>query len=250
MLSEQELARYKRQIIIDEIGENGQEKLKNSKVMVIGTGGLGSPVLFYLAAAGIGTLGIVDSDVVEISNLNRQILHFEKDTGIEKVKSASSKLLRFNPGITVNEHKVRITEANIDDLVKKYDLVVDCVDNLETRYVVNDGCHRQQVPLVEAGIMGFDGFIMTIIPGKGPCYRCLYPEGSIRYGNDSPIGVLGATAGVTGSMQAVEAVKLLLDIGTPLVSNFLTFSLLDMEFNRINLKSNPNCRLCGIEQKA
>lgn len=243
-MNSEDLTRYKRQIQMEDITVEGQKKLKNSRALVIGSGGLGSPSLYYLAAAGIGTIGIVDSDVVDLSNLNRQILHFTKDIGVAKVDSAANKLSQFNPHININRYRNRLTESNVDQIVKDYDIVIDCVDNLNTRHVVNAACHRNKIPLVEAGVMEFNGFIMTIIPGHGACYRCLNPIGD-NPEISTPPGIIGGTAGVAGSLQTIEAIKVLLNIGSPLVSKFLTFDTLNMSFDVIEIDKNPQCPVCS-----
>lgn len=232
--------RYKRQYLMDEIGEEGQKKLANSKALVIGAGGLGSPVLYYLAAAGVGTLGIVDRDIVELSNLNRQILHFTNDLGKSKAQSAKSKLQMLNPNVKINIYEEEICENNALNLLDGYDIVVDCVDNLSTRYIVNDACIKKGVTLIEAGVTGFEGYVMTIVPKKTPCLRCLFPQKDIKEGARPPIGIIGSTAGVAGTLQATEAIKQLLSIeGVPL-KNVILINLIDMSFEKMKLEKNCN----------
>jgi len=249
MLESDDFIRYKRQILFGEIGESGQQTLRNSKVLVIGAGGLGSPVLYYLTAVGIGTIGVVDADVVELSNLNRQFLHFEADIGMEKTKSAASKLKAFSPKTIFHEHPVKLDHKNIDTIIESYDLIVDCVDNLETRYLVNQACYLHKKPLIEAGIMGFDGFVMSIIPDKGPCYQCFNPQMPPKTpAQATPPPVVGATAGIAGSMQVIEAVKILLGIGQPLTSRLLVFDAFYVEFSLIELAKNELCPICGSKK--
>jgi molybdopterin/thiamine biosynthesis adenylyltransferase len=242
MLSNEELIRYKRQIKINKIKIEGQEKLKNSKVLVVGAGGLASPALYYLASAGIGTLGIIDFDSVSLSNLNRQILYSTDNIGALKVDSASEKLLQLNPHLNIIKYKKKLTQNNTN-IVKDYDIVVDCVDNLDTRQLVNEVCQKNKIPLVEAGVENFSGFIMTVIPGHGACYRCLFPVKDMKSTHQP--GVLGSVPGVAGSLQALEAVKVLLNIGKPLVSRFLVFDLYSMAFDIIHINRNPHCPVCG-----
>jgi adenylyltransferase/sulfurtransferase len=235
--------RYFRQTIMDEIGQDGQIKLANSKVLVIGAGGLGSPVIYYLTVAGIGTLGIVDNDKISITNLNRQILHNEIDLNMPKVDSAETKINKLNSTTKVEKYNLLLNEENISNIIKKYDLVVDCVDNIKTRYVVNDACYKFKKPLIEAGIMGFDGFVMTIIPPFSPCYRCIYPDISDET-VPKPIPVFGATAGVIGSIQVIEAVKVLLHMDSVLTSSMLFVDLVKMLFEKIEIGKNPECSTC------
>ncbi len=180
MLTQEEEARYARQIVISEIGREGQEKLKASRILIVGAGGLGSPAAMYLACAGVGTIGLVDEDTVSISNLQRQILHGSDNIGMKKVESAKRTLNRLNPHVNVVTYDTRLSKEDAESIIADYDLVVDAVDNLETRYLVNDICVNLRKPLVEAGVMRFDGMILTILPGKGPCYRCVFPYGIIQ----------------------------------------------------------------------
>lgn len=235
--------RYIRQTIMEEIKEEGQNKILNSKALVVGAGGLGSPVIYYLSAAGIGTLGIVDNDTVSESNLNRQILHTEMDLGINKTDSAENKIKRLNSNIMINKYDIKVNKNNIDNIVKEYDIVIDCVDNIKTRYIVNDSCHRLSKPLVEGGIMGFDGFIMTILPGKTACFRCVYPEFSDN--KEETIPVLGATAGVIGSMQVIEAIKIITNNKNVLENKIIFIDLLTISFDKIDISRNEDCITCG-----
>jgi molybdopterin/thiamine biosynthesis adenylyltransferase len=235
--------RYARQIVLPEIGPQGQAKLLGSSVLVVGAGGLGSPVLYYLAAAGVGRLGVVDPDTVEVANLHRQILYSTPDVGRAKVDVAADKLRALNPGVAVAAHCARVDAGNIDALVGDYDVVVDAPDNLATRYIVNDACWRAATPLVEAAVQGFAGMLMTIVPPKTPCYRCLYPNPP--KGRAAGPGIMGMVPGVIGSLQALEAVKLLLGIGCAPGGRLLLFDGLDAGFREIKVERNPECALCG-----
>lgn len=247
MLTEEQILRYSRNIILKDIGGTGQEKLLNSKVLIVGAGGLGSPSAYYLAAAGVGTIGIVDYDMVDLSNLQRQILHRTQDVGTPKVKSAMEKLKALNPDVNIITYEERLSVDNVLDLIKEYDLVIDGVDNFPARYLLNDACVFSRKPLVEAGILRFEGMIMTIIPGEGPCYRCVFPEppaeGAVP--TCSQAGVLGAVAGVMGTLQAVEAIKVLLNIGRPLKGRILTFNALEGAFKEIKWSRKKDCPVCG-----
>ena len=233
--------------MLNEIGTHGQEKLINSKVLVVGAGGLGSSILYYLGAAGIGTIGIVDFDEVDLTNLQRQIIHFTDDLGKKKVESAAEKLQKINPDLKVIKYPVKLDEDNIKDLVKQYDVVVNAVDNLAIRYLLSDCCYTLKKVLVEAGVTGFDGIIMTIIPDKSPCYRCFMPECSednaISVCTD--VGIIGMAAGIIGSLQALEVVKTILDIGNTLFDRILYFDGLALDFKEIKREKRSNCFLCG-----
>ncbi len=245
--TEQQLQRYSRHILLNEVGGKGQKKLLAGKVLVVGTGGLGSPSAFYLAAAGVGTIGLVDFDNVELSNLQRQILHSTKDIGRAKTTSAKEKLQNLNGDINVIEYKERLTSANILDVIKEYDIVIDGSDNFPTRYLVNDACVMANKPLSHAGIFKFDGQATTIIPKKGPCYRCLFPEppppGAVPSCQEA--GILGVVAGTLGVIQATEVLKYLLSIGDLLVGKLLTYNALKMNFRTIKIPRNPKCPVCG-----
>jgi len=248
LTKDQEL-RYSRQIILKDIGYNGQQKLLKSRVLVIGSGGLGSPVLYYLAAAGVGTLGIVDFDIVAISNLQRQILHFTEDIGKKKVDSAEEKIRKLNPDVKIIKYPFRMNIDNIEEIIQDYDVIVDAVDNFTARYLVSDCCYFMKKPLVEGAVLGFEGILMTIIPDHSPCYRCLYPEppqdGVIPTCND--LGILGAITGTIGSLQALEVVKVLLGIGDTLSGRILSFDGLSMNIRAIPWKKRETCPLCGKE---
>lgn len=243
----EEILRYSRQIVLKEIGPAGMERLKSSRVLVIGAGGLGSPVLYYLAAAGIGTLGVVDFDTVGISNLNRQILHFTEDIGKRKVDSAEEKLVKLNPHLKLVKYSLRINSDNLEDIIGGYEVVVDAVDNFPARYLISDCCYFLKKPLIEGAVLGFEGILMTILPDRSPCYRCLYPtppeDGVVPTCTDA--GILGAVTGVVGSLQALETVKVLLDIGSTLSGRILTFDGLGLNFREVPWKKRKSCPLCG-----
>ncbi len=243
----EQIERYSRHIILPEVGGEGQQKIMQGKVLVLGTGGLGSPVALYLAAAGVGTLGLVDDDKVDISNLQRQVLHFTDDVGKAKVISAKEKLAKLNPEIKINAYETKVTSKNINDIIADYDIVVDGTDNFPTRFLVNDACYFAKKPLVHGAILRFDGQLMTIIPDEGPCYRCIYrdppPAGAVP--NCSQAGVIGSVAGIVGTLQANEAIKLLLGKGETLKQRLLIIDALDMNFRQIKTKKDPRCPLCG-----
>ncbi len=244
-LTPAEKQRYKRQLIMPEIGEEGQLRLKDSSVIVVGTGGLGSPVLLYLAGAGVGRLGIVDDDQVELSNLQRQIVHHTEGLGLDKVESARQSLSRLNPEVQIDLHKCRLTEENAPSLVAPYDVVVVAVDNISTRYLLNAACVKMNKPLVEAGVSGFSGMATTIIPGETPCYHCLFPRQEAGLEEPKYKGIIGALAGLLGTIEAVEAIKLLVGRGRLLTGRMLFVDGLAMDFREIDVKRNPDCGVCG-----
>ena len=254
VLTEEQRIRYSRHTILSEMGEEGQIKLLNSKVLLIGAGGLGSPSAIYLAAAGVGTLGIVDFDVVDVSNLQRQILHGSKDVGRPKVESAADRLLDINPALNVVGYNEPITSANALDIIRDYDVVLNGSDNFPTRYLVNDACQFLNKPLVDASIFMFEGQVTVYQPGiaeegieGGPCYRCLYPDppppGEVPSCAEG--GVLGVLPGIVGSLQAIEAIKLLVGFGESLVGRLLMIDTSDMTFRTLNVKRNPECPVCS-----
>jgi molybdopterin/thiamine biosynthesis adenylyltransferase/rhodanese-related sulfurtransferase len=247
-LTEPQRARYSRHLLIPEVGEAGQAKLLKSKVLLIGAGGLGSPTALYLAAAGVGRLGIVDDDVVDESNLQRQILHTTDRVGMPKTESAKKTLQALNPDVAVDEHRVRLTRDNALEMFSKYDVIVDGSDNFGTRYLVNDACVLLQKPNVHGSIFRFDGQATTFVPGGGrPCYRCLFPEPPPPELAPScqEAGVLGVLPGIIGLVQAVEAVKLLLGKGEPLVGRLLLYDALEQKFREVKYARDPNCPACG-----
>lgn len=244
-LTEEEVVRYSRQLVLPEVGGAGQARLRAASVLVVGAGGLGSPAALYLAAAGVGRLGLADGDRVDLSNLQRQILHATDDLGRPKVESARERLLRLNPLVHVEAHGERVTEANAARLVGGYDVVISAVDNPEARYVLNDTCVRLGRPLVEAGVVGFTGFLMTVLPERGPCFRCVFPEPPADPPTCAEAGVLGALTGVLGSLQALEALKLLLGRGEVYAGRLLTVDGLSGRFREVPWPRDPACPACG-----
>jgi molybdopterin/thiamine biosynthesis adenylyltransferase len=247
--------RYSRHLLMPEVGEAGQAKLMQSRVLVVGAGGLGSPSTFYLAAAGIGTLGIVDHDMVERSNLQRQILHTEERVGTSKVASARKTIAALNPTIKINGHEAHLSSANVEEIFVGYDLVIDGTDNFPTRYLVNDACVKLGLPNVHGSVYRFEGQVTVFWPRypkrAGPCYRCLYPEPPPAEFAPScaEAGVLGVLPGIVGLLQANEAIKLLLGLGDPLVGRLLYFDGLRSSFTELALDRNPACRYCAAEAK-
>lgn len=241
-----EFERYTRQMAIPGFGEAGQRKLKAARAVVAGLGGLGSPASIYLAAAGVGHLTIIDSTLVELSNLNRQVLHLESDVGQPKAKSAIEKLKVMNSGIKVEGIFRQITTENVDRFVKGVDVVIDGTDNYATRYLLNEACVQNRVPFIHGAVEGLVGQMMTILPGKGPCLRCAIPK---EPPDKSPFPVLGATPGVMGCLQAMETIKLITGIGKPLVGRMLIFNGTDMTFDEIKVNRDPNCPVCGRRKR-
>ena len=246
-LSADEIRRYSRHLVLPEVGREGQQAIKAARVLCVGAGGLGSPVSMYLAAAGVGTLGIVDYDVVDVSNLQRQILHMTRDVGRPKIESARERLNGINPEIRVETHASALSSANALDLVSRYDIVVDGSDNFPTRYLVNDACVLTRRPYVYGSIFRFEGQASVFAADGGPCYRCLYPEppppGLVP--SCAEAGVLGVVPGIIGTIQAAEALKLILKAGETLVGRILILDALGMKFREIRLKRDPECPVCG-----
>ncbi|MGH7090034.1 MAG: HesA/MoeB/ThiF family protein [Stellaceae bacterium] len=249
-LSDAQFERYARHLILDEVGEAGQARLMAARVLVVGAGGLGSPILLYLAAAGVGTLGIVDHDSVDLSNLQRQIVHPTERIGMAKVESARRTLAAINPEVAIEPHSFRLDEANAETLIRPYDLVADGSDNFATRYLVNDVCHRLGKPLVAAALSPFEGQISTFKSHLGPphpCYRCLFreppPPDSVPRCEEA--GILGAVAGVIGTLQAAEVLKELLGIGDSLSGHLLIYDALRADFHKVKLPRDPECPTCG-----
>jgi molybdopterin/thiamine biosynthesis adenylyltransferase len=248
--TEEQIKRYSRHIILPEVGGVGQKKLLDAKVLVIGAGGLGSPSLYYLAAAGVGTIGIVDFDVVDFSNLQRQILHNTSRVGIPKVESAKMTIEALNPDVKVIPYNQKIDKSNVLNIIKDYDIVLDGSDNFPTRFLVNDACYMLGKPLVSAAILRFEGQLTTFDyrnKEASPCYRCLFPEppppGLVPSCQEA--GLLGVVGGIMGTLQANEALKLILGIGEPLVGKLLVFDALTTEFRAVKLRKDKKCNLCG-----
>jgi molybdopterin/thiamine biosynthesis adenylyltransferase/rhodanese-related sulfurtransferase len=246
-LTIEEVRRYSRHLIIPDVAMAGQKRLKNARVLCVGAGGLGSPALMYLAAAGVGTLGIVDFDVVDESNLQRQIIHGQSDIGRPKAESARDSVLEINPLVTVNLHEERLDSSNVMEIFADYDLIVDGTDNFATRYLVNDACVLMHKPYVWGSIYRFDGQASVFWADHGPCYRCLYPEppppGMVPSCAEG--GVLGVLCGSVGSIQVTEAIKLLTGIGEPLLGSLMVYDALEMEYRKIKVRKDPNCAVCG-----
>ncbi|HUG07298.1 MAG TPA: molybdopterin-synthase adenylyltransferase MoeB [Acidimicrobiia bacterium] len=248
-LTSDQRGRYSRHILLPEVGEEGQSRLLDSKVLLIGAGGLGSPAAMYLAAAGVGTIGIVDFDVVDASNLQRQIVHNLDRLGEPKVESARETLTALNPDVKVEPHNVRLAADNVLDLLSGYDVIIDGGDNFPTRYLVNDASLHLKTPVVHGSIFRFEGQVSVFDPYRGPCYRCQYPEPPPPELAPScaEAGVLGVLPGIIGSIQAVETIKLILDIGESLVGRLLTYDALVQEFLDLRIRRNPECPACGDE---
>ncbi len=246
-LSNEEIARYSRHLIMPEVALDGQKKLKQAKVLTVGTGGLGSPLALYLAAAGVGTLGVVDFDVVDESNLQRQIIHGTSDVGRPKIESARDRITDMNPNVHVEAYEEALTSENALDIFKDYDVIVDGTDNFPTRYLVNDACVLLGKPNVYGSIFRFEGQASVFYAKEGPCYRCLYPEppppGLVPSCAEG--GVLGILPGAIGTIQATETVKLILGIGDPLIGRLLLYDALGMSFRQMKLRKDPNCPVCG-----
>lgn len=246
-LTPEQIRRYHRHIIMDKVGPIGQRKLLNARVLLLGAGGLGSPAALYLAAAGVGTLGIVDFDTVDESNLQRQIIHRAESVGKLKVDSAAETIASINSDVQVVKHPVALRSDNIFDIIKDYDIIVDGTDNFPTRYLLNDAAVMTGKPVVHGSIFQFDGQVTVFKPFDGPCYRCLFPAppppGAVP--NCAEAGVLGVLPGIVGCIQAVEAMKLILGQGEPLIGRLLIFDALAMEFNEVKIRRDPNCPVCG-----
>jgi molybdopterin/thiamine biosynthesis adenylyltransferase/rhodanese-related sulfurtransferase len=247
VMTQEQSLRYARHTMLPEVGEAGQVKLLKSKVLCLGAGGLGSPSGLYLAAAGVGTIGFVDDDVVDASNLQRQILHATDRVGLPKVESARRAIAGLNPDVKVVPHQTRLSSENVLDIIKDYDLIVDGADNFPTRYLLNDAALKLGKPVVHASIYRFEGQVTTFIPYEGPCYRCLYPSPppADMAPSCQEAGVLGVLCGVIGSLQANEAIKILLGIGKPLNGRLLMFDALGLKFREMKLRRDPTCPTCG-----
>lgn len=246
-LTEQQIERYSRHIILPEIGGKGQEKILAGKVLIVGLGGLGSPAALYLAAAGVGKIGLIDADKVDLSNLQRQVIHTTADLEVPKVDSARAKIAALNPDVEVQTYPYRLQAQNAVEIVSNYDFVIDGTDNFASKFMVADACHFASKPYSHGGILRFEGQTMTVRPGQTACYRCVFKEpptpGSVP--SCSQAGVLGVVAGILGTLQTAEALKYLLDLGDLLTDSLLTFNALTASFRKVALRRNANCPLCG-----
>lgn len=245
--NETQIQRYSRHILLPEVGGKGQAKLAKAKVFIVGAGGLGAPVALYLAAAGIGTIGIIDGDLVDLSNLQRQVIHHTPDLGRPKVLSAKEKILAINPDVNVITYEERLLARNAMELIKNYDILVDGTDNFPTKFLTNDAAIFSGKPLIHGGILRFDGQVLTILPRRSACYRCIFkeppPPGVVPSCQEA--GVLGALAGVIGTIQATEVLKLILEIGSPLADRLVRYDALQTGFREIRVRRNPNCPVCS-----
>jgi molybdopterin-synthase adenylyltransferase len=245
LLSDDEVERYSRQLLLPEWTELAQVALRDASVLVVGSGALGSPVSLYLAGAGVGRIGLVDSDIVEVSNLHRQHVHFTPDVGVPKVESAAAKLRFLNPSVLVEPYQVRLDADNAPGLVEGQDLVVDCSDGFETRYALNAACCEAGIPLVEGGVVGWSGLVMTIRPGFSACYRCAFPVAPADAASCAEGGIIGPAAGVIGSLMALEALKLLTGSARPLHNAFVSVDLATLDMLRVSVRQRPECPDCG-----
>ena len=247
VLNPDQRSRYARHLILKEVGEEGQQKLLDAKILSIGAGGLGSPSLMYLAAAGVGTLGIIDSDVVEASNLQRQIIHSTEKLGVLKAESAKEVLQGLNPDVKVETHPFRMDASNVKELISQYDIIVDGSDNFDTRYVLNDAAVELRKPVIHGSIFRFEGMVSTFIPFEGPCYRCLYPEAPPPElaPNCTEAGVLGVLPGIVGCLEANEALKLVVGYGESLAGRLLLFDAAATKFSEVKVRRDPSCPVCG-----
>ncbi len=246
-LTNDQLERYSRHILLQDVGVEGQEKLSAGKVLVVGAGGLGAPAALYLAAAGVGTIGILDHDHVEVSNLQRQVIHFTKDIGVPKVQSAEEKMKAINPDVVVKTYEEYLCADNIREIIADYDFVLDGVDNFPTKFLINDACVMAGIPFSHGGILRFDGQTMTVVPGESTCYRCVFrkPPPPEAVPTCSQAGVLGAIAGMLGTIQAAETLKYITGVGDLLTNTLLSFDAKKMTFRRVPLNRQKNCPVCG-----
>ena len=245
--TEEQIARYSRHILLPEVGGKGQAKIAKARILIIGAGGLGAPASLYLAAAGVGTIGLVDHDVVDLSNLQRQVIHHTPDVGRPKVLSAKEKIQALNPDVAVVAHEEQLSAKNALDVIHNYDVIIDGVDNFPAKFLINDACYLAGKPLVHGGILRFEGRVFTILPKRSACYRCIFkqppPAGLVASCQEA--GVLGVLAGIIGTIQASEALKLVLGIGHPLTDRLLDFDARRTTFREVKVARNPACLLCG-----
>ncbi|MBQ27858.1 MAG: adenylyltransferase [Nitrospiraceae bacterium] len=249
--TDEQITRYSRHILLPEVGGKGQKKLAQARVLVVGAGGLGSPAILYLAAAGIGTIGIIDNDVVDLTNLQRQVIHHTEDLGTSKVRSAQNKVKALNPDVTVVPLEKRLDANNAIDIIKDYDIIVDGADNFPTKFLINDACYFTNRPLVHGAILRFEGRVFTILPRQTACYRCIFkappPAGVVPSCQEA--GVIGVLAGVIGTIQATEVLKLVIGIGTPITNRLLDYDAKTSRFRQVKVAKRPECPLCGEHQE-
>ncbi|SFB35315.1 Molybdopterin or thiamine biosynthesis adenylyltransferase [Acetitomaculum ruminis DSM 5522] len=247
-MTDEQIERYSRHIILKEVGAKGQKKLLNAKVLIIGAGGLGAPAAMYLAAAGVGTIGIADADEVDLSNLQRQIIHATSDIGKAKVKSAKETMNAMNPDVNVKTYHCFVDSTNIRELIREYDFILDGTDNFPAKFLINDACVMEKKAFCHAGIIRFKGQLMTYVPNEGPCYRCVFknPPPKDAVPTCKQAGVIGAMGGVIGSLMAMEAIKYILGVGKLLTGYLLTYDAIEQEFRKVKLpKDNSSCKVCG-----
>lgn len=245
-LTEEQAVRYQRNVLLEGVGREGQEKLLRAGVLLVGAGGLGSPAAFYLAAAGVGRIGLVDNDTVSLSNLQRQILHATSDLDRFKVVSAAEKLNALNPEIMIETYQERFTEAVAEEIIKKYDFVIDCTDNFSSRYIINENSVKLKIPFVYGGVLAWSGQAFTVVPGRGPCFNCIFPAPPAPgYPTTAELGVLGTVPGVIGTIQAAEAVRYILGVGDLLVGRMLVYNALHAKFYEVPVERNAACLVCG-----
>jgi molybdopterin/thiamine biosynthesis adenylyltransferase len=244
--TEEQIERYSRHLILQNVGVEGQQKITEGKVLIVGAGGLGSPVALYLAAAGVGTIGLIDGDVVDRTNLQRQVIHFTNDIGVAKVESAKQKINLLNPDVKVNTYPTLLSPDNANEIINDYDFIIDGTDNFPTKFMVNDACVLAHKPYSHGGILRFEGQTMTYVPGSA-CYRCVFdsPPPKNAVPSCSQAGVLGSIAGMLGTIQATEALKYFVGIGELLTNRMLIFDALNMRFREVNFKKSSNCKICG-----
>lgn len=248
MLTQEEKIRYSRHLMLEDVGEEGQEKIKNARVLIIGAGALATPNALYLSGAGVGTIGIIDDDVVDVSNLHRQVIYQTSDIGKPKVECAKNRMLAINPNICVQTHKMRFDLSNARNLIQEYDLIIDATDNFVSKFLINDACVLENKPFIHAGIMRYCGQIMGVIPHQSACLACIFPTPPSNM-NLYKNGLFATITGILGSISASEVLKFFTHIGTPLTDSILSIDLASMQFSKLQISKNPNCPICGKDSK-